>query len=166
VPRDRSRRDHVFLAERGFDATTIEMAFGAIALHATRRPGKPSAIIALQRVVDRQGIFAVGARRGLSRQVAVHADIIASASVNEAVVHISPHGKAAELNSHVLEVGGQTRTKKGSEHDRATVGDRIAVPRIRSEQTEYILTVAPTSRSPVRHDETRPQKTHYHRHTP
>ena len=72
----RSRRDQIFLAERGFDAAAVQVAFGAIALDATRRPGEAGARITLKRVVDCEREIAVGACRDKSRQVVGHGAMI------------------------------------------------------------------------------------------
>ncbi len=64
----RRRRDQIFLAERGFDAAAVEVAFGAIALHAAGRAGESGAGIALKassivRVKSLSGLVATGRDR-------------------------------------------------------------------------------------------------------
>jgi len=69
---DRRGRDQIFLNERGFDAATLQMTFGAIALNAARRAGKASAGAALDSLLDGESEIAVGACRDRSRHVVGH----------------------------------------------------------------------------------------------
>ena len=62
---DGGRGDEIFLAERCFDPAGIEVAFGAITLHAPRCARMARVVVALQCVFDGKGIFAVGSGRGL-----------------------------------------------------------------------------------------------------
>jgi hypothetical protein len=73
---DRCRRDQIFLAERGFDAAAVQVAFGAIALHAAGCAGETGAGVTLKRLVDREREIAVGACRDKSRQVVGHGAMI------------------------------------------------------------------------------------------
>ena len=66
---DRCRRDQILFAEGRLHAAAVEMAFCAIALDAAIGAGMAGVLVALGRLVDREGIFAVGAGRDRSRQV-------------------------------------------------------------------------------------------------
>ena len=66
---NRCWRDQKLFAKWRLDAMSVEVAFGAIALNAAGRAGKTRRFVAGEGLLDRKGIVAVVACRGLSRQV-------------------------------------------------------------------------------------------------
>src|SRR5665213_1447142 len=68
----RRRRYEVLLAVRGLDAASIKVFLYAVALDRTGRAGEAGTLVEESGVFDRDGIFAVGARRGMSRLVVGH----------------------------------------------------------------------------------------------
>lgn len=66
---NRRGRDKILLAERRLDQSGIEVALGAVALDAAWRPGKASASVVLDDLVDAQRRVVVAACRGMSGHV-------------------------------------------------------------------------------------------------
>ena len=83
---DRVRRDQIFFTERSFDAAAIEVSLGAKALNASGGSGMAGMIVTRQGLVDRQGIFAVGGRRAVSRYVGVHNGIVLPLMIVGAII--------------------------------------------------------------------------------
>ena len=93
---NRGRRDQILFTELRFDAPTVEVTFGAVALNASRRPGMAGVVIALGRFVDSEGIFAVGGRRDRSRQVVRHVvrHVVDDTPTEHTASRLSPHTRA------------------------------------------------------------------------
>lgn len=69
---DRFRGDQPFFSDTGINKAALEMAFGTIALDASRSAGKAGLSVQLEGFVDGEGEITVGGRRDLSRLVGGH----------------------------------------------------------------------------------------------